>query len=109
MRGYYVTRIRVKPSNGTQVFYWYKSKKSGKEPKEEEIIDKYCCAFDGEKIKYLKIQEMTKLIKRKFRSYFAPSSLCLIEKMLMTKPFDVFGHECLKPENGVQVAESDIK
>lgn len=109
VRGYFVTRIRVRPSDGTQVFYWFRSKKTGKEAREEEIEEKYCCAFDGEKIKYLTTQEMNKLIKRKFGTYFIPITFTQAERSLLAKPFDVFGHVCEKPESGVQVAESEVK
>ncbi len=85
-----MTRLRVKPSNGYQVFYWFKTKKPQNDLKEEDI---YCCVFDGDKIKYLKIGEMIKLIQRRFRKYFVPDSCCSQqERILMAKPFDVFGH-----------------
>lgn len=55
------------------------------------------------------MKEVIKLIKTKFDEHYIPESYTYTQRLLMTRPFECFGHQCCKPETGKQALEPGVR
>ena len=70
VQGYFVTRVRVRPMNGTDVYYWYNNKRQS-----TEMYDQYCQVIINNELKRQSIPSMTKMLTKRIQLYYIPSNL----------------------------------
>ena len=70
-KGFFVTRLRIRPIETTNVYYWYQFRKEGSR---EEIYGQHCSTIQNKEIKSLTFKGLNKLMKKKMKKhYLSPS------------------------------------